>query len=55
MSDDITSENIEHNLCEIRDLLYQAVEDNMAKKGVDAREPTKEALRAPVVFAGWLR
>jgi hypothetical protein len=43
MSNDITSEHIERNLWEIRDLLYRAVQNHMAQKSVDAREPTKEA------------
>lgn len=43
MSSDVTGGNIERNLWEIRDLLYRAVQEHMAKKSADALEPTKEA------------
>ncbi len=43
MSNGEDSKNIESDLREIRDLLYRAVQDHMAQKSTDAKEPTKQA------------
>lgn len=43
MSNGVDSKNTESDLREIRDLLYRAVQDHMAQRSADAKEPTKQA------------